>query len=115
VFWKQATIEGAQEMPFHQIRLDQPAGYVIKVQGRLNQDDFCDWFTGQLHAAVETGADEQALTALTGVVADQSALHGLLTQIRDMGLVLLYVEWIDIFSAVSGEAGQSADHQHLEE
>jgi hypothetical protein len=29
------------------------------------------------------------VTALTGAIADQAALHGLLTRIRDLGLPLL--------------------------
>jgi hypothetical protein len=78
-------------MPFHHISLDQPAGYVIKVQGRLNCD-FADWFVGAVHNTIESGEDGQALTVLSGVVADQAALHGLLAQIRDMGLVLILVE-----------------------
>jgi hypothetical protein len=32
-------------------------------------------------------------TTLIGVVADQSALHGLLTRVRDLGLPLLLVEY----------------------
>jgi len=78
-------------MPFHHIRLDQPAGYTIKVQGRLNRD-FSDWFAGEVRCAIEIGEDGQALTVLTGVVLDQAALHGLLTQIRDIGLPLILVE-----------------------
>jgi hypothetical protein len=78
-------------MPFHHISLDQPAGYRVKVQGRLNCD-FGDWFVGEVHCTVETGEDGQTLTVLRGVVIDQAALHGLLAQIRDMGLALILVE-----------------------
>lgn len=81
-------------MAFHHIRLDQPAGYVIKVQGRLTRD-FADWFIGEVHCTIETGQDGEALTVLHGTVPDQAALHGLLTQLRDMGLALLLVQWVE--------------------
>jgi len=31
----------------------------------------------------------------TGVVADQAALHGLLARIRDLGLPLLSLRWLE--------------------
>ena len=37
---------------------------------------------------------DQGITTLTGTVADQPALHGLLVKIRDLGLPLLSVEYI---------------------
>jgi len=35
--------------------------------------------------------EENGTTALTGPVADQAALHGLLMKVRDLGLTLLSV------------------------
>jgi hypothetical protein len=43
---------------------------------------------------------EGGVTILTGPVADQAALHGLLIRIRDLNLTLLAVERIE---PVSGE------------
>ena len=40
-------------------------------------------------------SSEGGETVLTGQVADQAALHGLLTQIRDLNLTLLSVERLD--------------------
>ncbi len=79
------------------IGLDQPAEYVIKIQGRLSgkgsQDSgLADWFLGEFRITYETGEDGAAVTALTGTVADQAALHGLLNHIRDLGLTLLFVD-----------------------
>jgi hypothetical protein len=34
-------------------------------------------------------------TSLTGAVADQAELHGLLTKIRDLGVILISVEVVD--------------------
>ncbi len=81
----------------HHVGLDEPAVYVIKIQGRLPGKDsrdssLADWFLGAIHFAYENGEDGAAVTALTGTVADQAALHGLLNHSRDLGLTLLYVD-----------------------
>ena len=39
--------------------------------------------------------DGDGTTTLTGVVQDQSQLHGLLTKIRDLGLTLISVRVLD--------------------
>jgi hypothetical protein len=99
-------------MRFHHIRLDQPAGYIIKVQGRLSRD-FSDWFAGEVRCAIEAGEDGQALTVLTGVVLDQAALHGLLTQIRDIGLPLVLVALYQPIDELNdrADAGRFAETQ----
>ncbi len=64
--------------------------YEIKVKGHLDEH-WLDWFEGMtLQYAVdeETGLD---LTVLRGVLADQPALHGVLTKIRDLNLTLVSV------------------------
>lgn len=61
------------------------ARYQIRVQGHLDQQ-WSDWFNGL--TIVHDAPDE---TMLTGPVADQAALFGLLTRIRDLGLTLLAV------------------------
>ena len=66
--------------------LDQPAVYCIKVQGRLDEH-WSEWFDG-----LAVSYDEHDDTLLTGPVADQAVLHGLLNKVRDMGLVLLLVQ-----------------------
>ncbi len=79
------------------IGLDQPAEYIIKIQGRLSgrtrQDGgLANWFLGDIRLTYENGEDGAAVTALTGTIADQAALHGLLNHIRDLGLTLLFVD-----------------------
>lgn len=59
--------------------------YRIRVRGRL-ANCWSDWFDGfQLRYQ---GDD----TIMTGPVADQAALHGVLAKIRDLGLPILVVE-----------------------
>ena len=68
---------------------DQPATYRIRVQGRLDPQ-WSDWFDG---FAIE--AEPGGRTLLTGRVADQPALHGILAKISNLALPLLLVERID--------------------
>ena len=75
------------------IGLDEPAEYLIKVQGRLN-GDLADWFHGPVRIDTETSGPGETITVLTGIVADQSALHGLIRRIRDLGLPLLLVDCV---------------------
>jgi hypothetical protein len=65
---------------------DRQGIYQIQVRGILDEK-WSDWFDG--FTIIPQGDDE---TLLTGPVADQAALHGLLGKIRDLGLPLLSVE-----------------------
>ena len=67
-------------------QFDEPAIYQIRVKGHLDRK-WSDWFDGFTIAAQAN--DE---TLLTGSVADQAALHGLLRKIGDLGLPLLSVK-----------------------
>ena len=60
--------------------------YSIRVKGHLDPC-WAEWFEG-LTIMHETDGS----TTLVGPVVDQSALHGLLAKIRDLGLPLLSVE-----------------------
>ncbi len=48
------------------------------------------WFDG-----FQVSSEPGGVTVLAGPVADQAALHGLLTKVRDLGLPLLSVRRID--------------------
>jgi hypothetical protein len=48
------------------------------------------WFEG-----LEVTGDDSGQTRIAGPVADQAALHGLLTKVRDLGLPLLSVRHIE--------------------
>ena len=62
--------------------------YRIKLRGRLGPE-WSDWFD---QMAISTDGGE---TILSGPLADQAALHGLLIRIRDLNLMLLSVERIE--------------------
>ena len=60
--------------------------YTIRIGGHLNPR-WSEWFDGLEITHLENG-----VTRLTGPIADQSALFGVLIKLRDLGLVLLSVE-----------------------
>lgn len=64
---------------------DQPTVYQIRIKGHPGPDR-ADWFAGMIITLEVTGE-----TLLTGPVADQAALHGLLRRVRDLGIPLLSV------------------------
>src|SRR5947209_16696375 len=57
--------------------------YQIVVKGHLDSE-WSDWFDGLTITLADSGE-----TILTGPVVDQTALHGVLIKIRDLGLPLL--------------------------
>lgn len=61
--------------------------YQIRVKGRLDQN-WSSWFDNMALTF------ENGLTTISGTVADQAALHGLLAKIRDLGLTLIEVRQI---------------------
>jgi hypothetical protein len=65
-----------------------PVIYEIRVAGHLSPQ-WMDWFEGLTVTLEESGN-----TLLTGPVADQAALYGLLKKVRDTGLTLVAVNLI---------------------
>jgi hypothetical protein len=64
---------------------EKATNYQIKIEGQLGPE-WSDWFDGLSIAQQEDGT-----TLLTGSVSDQSALHGLLKKVRDLGMPLVSV------------------------
>jgi hypothetical protein len=65
--------------------LDGPAVYEFRVAQSLS-DQWTAWFDG-----LDLARDDQGNTLLSGAIVDQAALHGVLTKIRDLNLILLSV------------------------
>ena len=63
------------------------ARYEIRVAGVLDAS-WSAWFEGLM----VTSDSQLGQTVIAGPVADQAALHGVLTKVRDMGLTLLAVQ-----------------------
>lgn len=69
---------------------DEPGWYEIRLQGRLDER-WSTWFDG-LDLTI---SPDGVLTVLRGHVVDQSALHGLLARLRDLGLPLISVTRVE--------------------
>ena len=68
-----------------------PAHYEIRVEGHLDRGRWSRWFDG-----MEVRPAEDGTTVLSGAVADQAALHGLLAKVRDLGLPLIALRHLDV-------------------
>jgi hypothetical protein len=64
------------------------AKYEIRVEGVLDQQ-WTAWFEG---LAINS---DHSQTVISGPVADQAALHGLLNRVCDLGLVIVCVRRLD--------------------
>jgi len=75
----------------HEIKANSPHGttYEIRIMGHL-PTQWTDWFEDFTITPENNGA-----TRLIGSVIDQSALHGLLKKIRNLGIPLLSVNRIE--------------------
>jgi hypothetical protein len=80
---------------------EQPI-YQIRVKGHLG-DHWADWFEGLTISQEKDGS-----TLLTGPMADQAALHGLLARIRDLCLPLLAVNRV---AQPPGDSSQVAEEE----
>ena len=63
----------------------QPMVYQIRIKGHLGHH-WAGWFEG-----LTLTLEDNGVTLLTGPVADQAALYGLLRKVRDVGMPLLSV------------------------
>lgn len=69
----------------------------IRIKGQINKQ-WSEWFDGLTIS--HSDLDE---TILTGLVADQSALYGIISRLRDLGLQL---------TSVSSEETKENSHEH---
>jgi hypothetical protein len=82
--------------------MDAPARYEIRVEGQLSAS-WASWFEG---LQIRHVGDE---TILAGTLVDQSALHGVLMRIRDLGLPLVGVNRVDSTEQHQPEAGMEEE------
>jgi hypothetical protein len=82
--------------------------YEIRLQGRLDHR-WAAWLDGLdlFHA-------DDGTTVLRGQVADQAALHGLLTKLRDLGLPLISLTPVDTDHRTPPARASSASHTTLQ-
>ena len=78
--------------------------YVIRVKNRLD-GCWADWFAGLTMTYTQDGD-----TILSGPLADQAALHGLLARIRDLNLTLISVQRMADPAAPDGCGDQVRKH-----
>jgi hypothetical protein len=76
------------------LKSDQALTYEIKVRGRLDES-WSEWFDG-MSIALEDESNGFPVTALTGPVADQAALRGVLVKLWDINLTLISVNPKDV-------------------
>jgi len=67
----------------------KPGQYKIRVKGHL-EARWATWFDG-----LSLIQESDGTTVIHGSVADQCALHGLLSKVRDLGLPLIAVTQVD--------------------
>ncbi len=74
--------------------LDQKAQYVIKTEGDVDSS-LVDWF-GPVEIAIGAQETGETVTTLSGIVADQAGVVGLIRHLHGLGLVLLSIERVPI-------------------
>jgi hypothetical protein len=82
------------------------ATYKITVKGCLDSS-WSEWFDG----LIITADCNQGETTLSGSVADQAALHGLLNKVRNLGLTLLWLNRQDA-GVETGNRSSGEDQAH---
>jgi hypothetical protein len=68
---------------------NEGGSYEIRLKGHLDPR-WAAWFDG-----LSLAQDSDGTTVLCGCIADQAALHGLLTRVRDLGLPLIAINRIN--------------------
>ena len=89
------------------LEADQPVIYQIRIKGHLGQR-WMDWFEG-----LTITLEEDGTTLLNGAVLDQSALHGILKKVRDLGMPLLSVNSVEPSQQGGSEGNRSDLHKDV--
>ncbi|HMO56438.1 MAG TPA: hypothetical protein PKA05_18450 [Roseiflexaceae bacterium] len=86
---------------------DSPGLYEIRIKGHLDER-WAGWFEAMTITHTNNGE-----TLLRGLVADQSALYGLLRKVRDLGLPLISV--IPIRSPDGADVDANPDQNRMQQ
>jgi hypothetical protein len=78
--------------------------YEIRLKGHLDEK-WATWFDG-----LTITREDNSETLLRGSVVDQAALHGVLRQVRDLGLPLLSVIQVERKPANGPDGNTGTDH-----
>jgi hypothetical protein len=103
-YWRSMSESHASTDEHH-----EPERYEIRIQGHLD-DRWADWFEGMTITREAGGS-----TLLVGLVVDQSALHGLLKKVRDLGLPLISVMPAESEQPDMPDDNADDDHNHSNE
>ncbi len=81
-----------------------PTAYELRVRGHLD-DHWSTWFD------LDVTRHDDGTSTLTGPIADQSRLHGVLAKLRDLGVTLLTLRALDADTGdPTGDHGESERH-----
>ena len=83
----------ADSTSWKKLKLETTATYRICVQGRLDES-WSDRLAG-MKITTDPASDKPPVTILTGYLADQAALSGILNALYELHLPLLSVEILD--------------------
>jgi hypothetical protein len=97
-----STTDGAPE------KYHEPGRYDIRLKGHLDER-WAERFEGLTYSHESDGT-----TILSGPVADQAALYGLLRTVRDLGLPLLSVMGVDPKQANGLDINTATGHTNEE-
>jgi hypothetical protein len=78
------------------LRPHTPTTYQIRLRGHLGAQ-WAEWFDG-----MNVSLEENGETRLTGVLADQAALFGVLKKVRDLGMPLISVTPLEDDPSIPG-------------
>ena len=85
--------------PMQGLKLETPATYRIRVQGRLDES-WSDRLGGMVITSAFT-ADKEPMAILVGHLIDQAALAGVLNALYELHLPLLSVECLDTLKSLN--------------
>jgi hypothetical protein len=83
--------------------------YEIRITGHLDAH-WAAWFDG-----LTVGREGDGTTLISGPIADQAALHGVLHRVRDLGLTLVSMTRVDGHDTTpTGKSGSASTNKEID-